>query len=145
MSATLYRTTTRIRFQDCDPAGIVYYPNFLDKVEAAIEDWMSAALGQSYREWIFAEHRGLPRVKVVCDFLKPCRMGERLMLTLYLRKLGRTSMELEVLGSVAGEERLRISLVLVAISLESHKAIPLSAAFRAKLERYLKLSKAAAG
>lgn len=145
MSKTLYRTTTPIRFQDCDPAGIVYYPNFLDKAEAAIEDWMRKALKESYRDWIFAERRGMPRARVVCDFLKPCRMGERLQLTLYLRKLGRSSMELELSGSVAGEERLKISLVLVNISLASHKAIPFAAALRVKLERYLKLSQAAAG
>jgi 4-hydroxybenzoyl-CoA thioesterase len=143
LSETLFRTATRIRFQDCDPAGIVYYPNFLDKAEAAIEDWMSRVLGESYREWIFAERRGMPRVRVACDFLKPCRMGERLILALYLHKLGRTSMELAVRGSVAGEERLKISLVLVNISLESHKAIPFGAALRAKLERYLELSQAA--
>jgi len=141
MSESLFHTTTPIRFQDCDSAGIVYYPNFLHKVEAAIEDWMSAALGESYRDWIFAERRGMPRVKVVCDFRKPCRMGDRLTLTLYLRKLGRTSMEVEAVGRVAGEERLRIALVLVAVSLESHKAVPFSDAFRARLERYLRLSK----
>lgn len=141
MSESLFRATTRIRFQDCDPAGIVYYPNFIDKVEAAIEDWMSDALGESYTEWIFAARRGMPRVKVVCHFSKPCRMGERLTLTLHLRKLGRTSFEVEAVGSVGGEERLRIALVLVSISLESHKAVPIPAPLRAKLERYLRLSK----
>ena len=140
MSESLFRTTKRIRFQDCDPAGIVYYPNFVDKVEAAIEDWMSDALGESYTRWIFAERLGMPRVKVVCNFMKPCFMGERLTLTLYLRKLGRSSFEIEAVGSVAGEERLRIALVLVSISLESHKAVPLWEPLRAKLERYLRLS-----
>ena len=140
MSESLFRTTVRIRFQDCDPAGIVYYPNFIHKAEAAIEDWMRDSLGESYNEWILSERRGMPRVKVVCNFAKPCLMGERLTLTLFLRKLGRSSFEVEAVGSVEGEERLRIAIVLVSTSLESRKATPLAAPLRAKLERYLQLS-----
>ena len=44
-----------------------------------------------------------------------------------------------------GEEHLKISLMLVNISLGSRKAIPFAEAFRAKLERCLERPKAAAG
>lgn len=135
-----FSKTMAIRFQDCDPAGIVYYPNFLDKVEAVIEDWLDEALGKSYRDWIFLERGGLARVKVVCDFMKPCTMGDRLEITILLKKVERSSFELETIGRVGGEVYLKIGLVLVHISLESRKAIPFSDGFRAKLERYRALS-----
>jgi 4-hydroxybenzoyl-CoA thioesterase len=142
MAAALFRKTVTIRFQDCDPAGIVYYPNFIDMAEAAIEDWMTGSLGESYRDWLFQERRALPRVKVTCDFAKPCRMEDRLELILHLRKLGRSSLELEVAGRVAGEPCLKIGLVLVNMSLDSHKAVPFADGLRAKLERYRALDAA---
>lgn len=140
MTQAPFRHIVPIRFQDCDPAGIVYYPRFIDMVEAAIEDWMDQALGEPYRNWIGVEGRALPRVKVTCDFKKPCRMGDRLELTVLLRKFGNSSMEVETVGQVAGEERLRVSIVLVNMSLESRKAVPFAASFREKLKLYQSLS-----
>jgi 4-hydroxybenzoyl-CoA thioesterase len=142
MTSRHFRSTAPIRFQDCDPAGIVYYPNFINRVEAAIEDWMLEVLGQSYRHWIVEERRALPRVKVSCDFMKPCTMGERLELALFVVKLGRSSFEVAAEGRVAGELRLRTNLVLVNMSLTTRRAEPFAADLRRKLADYQSLGTA---
>jgi 4-hydroxybenzoyl-CoA thioesterase len=138
MTSSYFRRTAPIRFQDCDPAGIVYYPNFINRVEAAIEDWMGEVLGESYRHWIVEERRALPRVKVSCKFLKPCRMGELLELALFVVKLGRSSFEVAAEGRVEGELRLETNVVLVNMSLATFKAEPFAPDLRRKLEKYQK-------
>jgi len=142
MTARHFRSSAPIRFQDCDPAGIVYYPNFINRVEAAIEDWMLEVLGLSYRHWIVEERRALPRVKVSCDFMKPCTMGERLELVLFVVKLGRSSFEVAAEGRVEGELRLRTNLVLVNMSLTTGRAEPFAADLRRKLSDYQSLDTA---
>lgn len=140
MSDALFRHRETIHFRHCDPAGIVYYPNFLDIAEGAIEEWMRRALGENYGDWIRVERRALPRVKLVCDFAKPCLMGEELELVFRLAKIGRSSIELAIDGRVTGEPRFRIVIVLVNMSLDSHRAVPFADGLRAKLERYRTLS-----
>jgi 4-hydroxybenzoyl-CoA thioesterase len=140
MAETLFRYPVDIQFRHCDPAGIVYYPRFIDMAEGAIEEWMLTVLGESYREWIFNRRLGLPRVKVSCEFLRTCSMGERVELLLRLVKFGRSSFELLVEGEVAGETRFKITLVLVSISLETMRPVPFSDKLRANFERYRALA-----
>lgn len=145
MTETLFRYPVNIQFRHCDPAGIVYYPRFIDMAEGAIEEWMMAALGESYRQWIYEERLGLPRVKVSAEFMRTCSMGERLELLLRLVKFGRSSFELLVEGQVEGELRFKIALVLVAISLETMKAVPFPERVRRKFERHQALGAEAPG
>ena len=40
----------RIRFGHCDPAGIVYFPQYLVMLNGLLEDWFTDGLGVSYAE-----------------------------------------------------------------------------------------------
>jgi 4-hydroxybenzoyl-CoA thioesterase len=140
MTETLYRHSVAVQFRHCEPAGLVFYPRLLDEAEGAIEAWMTLSLGESYRDWIYNERRGLPRVKVECEFVKPCRMGDALTLVLRLAKVGRSSLDIRIEGEVDGELRFRFAIVVVNMALETARAVPFTDAFRAKLERYRALS-----
>ena len=58
----------RIRFAHCDPAGIVFFPQYLVMVNNLVEDWVDDALGVPYAELLApAPHRhahGQPAVRV---------------------------------------------------------------------------------
>ena len=45
-------------------------------------------------------------------------------------------MTLEISGNVGGVERVRAKLVVVLISLETHRSVPIPPDLRARLERF---------
>ena len=40
-----FTVTRRLRFAQCDPAGIAYYPSYFEICDQAIEDWTVATIG----------------------------------------------------------------------------------------------------
>ena len=70
-----FTRTVAIRFSHCDPAGIVYFPNYFDMFNGLIEDWYTEQLGVDYSKLILNEHFGFPFVHIETDFKIPSRMG----------------------------------------------------------------------
>jgi 4-hydroxybenzoyl-CoA thioesterase len=87
-----------VRFGDCDPAGVVYFPRFFDWFHQAMESWFDQALGLPYSEVL--QRYGFPAVHTEADFIKPCSMGERIRVLLRVGKVGASSFRLdfEVMG-----------------------------------------------
>ncbi len=80
-----------IRFGDCDPAGLVYFPRFFDYFHQAMETWFPAHLGLGYDHFVRDQKLGFPAVHTEADFRRPCRFGERVDVELRVRALGRSS------------------------------------------------------
>src|SRR3954471_16634332 len=55
----VWRTRILVRFGSCDPAGIVYTPEYLNLFNGAVEDWYGEALGISYHELVGKRRTGL--------------------------------------------------------------------------------------
>ncbi|WP_433695823.1 acyl-CoA thioesterase [Paraburkholderia phenoliruptrix] len=113
----------RIRFSHCDPAGIVFFPQYLVMTNALVEDWFNEGLQIDYAQMIGRRRIGLPIVKLDCEFSRPSQMGEMIMLTLAVTAIGRRSIGLEIVGHCNGETRFRAKQVLVTTSLESSRSI----------------------
>ena len=50
--AAAFRRERLIRFSDCDPAGIVFYPQYFVMFNGLVEDWVNDGLGIGYRQLI---------------------------------------------------------------------------------------------
>ncbi|ABE35669.1 thioesterase superfamily protein [Paraburkholderia xenovorans LB400] len=122
MSASFERPV-RIRFSHCDPAGIVFFPQYLVMTNALVEDWFNEGLHIDYAQMIAQRRVGLPIVKLDCEFSRPSQMGETITLTLHVVAIGRRSISLEIVGHCNGESRFRAKQVLVTTSLESGTSI----------------------
>lgn len=127
-----------IRFSECDPAGIVFFPRFLEMMNDLTEDWFEQGLGIPFDELHFVRRHGVPLVHTRVEFLKACRMGERLVLELRVEALGRSSIVLRIRGLVEGEERLRLRHKLAMVSMEAGRlrATPIPDDYRDRMERY---------
>lgn len=125
-----------IRFSHTDMAGIVYYPNYFDMFQALVEDWFDHWLGISYAKLLAERKVGLPSVKVGCEFLRPVRIAEVLELTVEVQRTGRASIALAIDGVVAGEPCLRGEVVLVSLSLDSFRSIPIPDDVARRIEEY---------
>ncbi|MBW9107120.1 acyl-CoA thioesterase [Paraburkholderia phenoliruptrix] len=122
-----FERPVRIRFSHCDPAGIVFFPQYLVMTNALVEDWFNEGLHIDYAQMIGQRRIGLPIVKLDCEFSRPSQMGETIMLTLNVAAIGRRSISLDILGHCNGEARFRAKQVLVTTSLESSRSIEIPA------------------
>jgi len=111
----------RIRFGDCDPAGIAYFPRLLALVDNAVEDWLIATIGVDRAAMHLDQHFGLPTVDLTTHFTQPCRLGETLGITIVATHVGATSITLAATAKVDGQPRFSARLVQVLISLETGK------------------------
>lgn len=126
-----------VRFADCDPAGIVYFPRFLEMVNNLTEDWFEQGLATPFNEFHLVQGHGVPLVNTRVDFLKACHLGERLSLQLGVERLGHSSLVLAVRGRVDGEERLRLRHKVAVVSLERRRAIAIPDELRERMARFL--------
>ena len=126
-----------IRFHHCDPAGIVFYPQYFILFNELVEDWFNAGLGIDFATFHTRQRLGVPMAHLECDFLAPSKIGETLSLALAVKSIGRTSVTLEVDGSSDGEPRVRATLVVVLASMETHRPVPITPDLRTRLERFV--------
>ena len=113
-----------VRFSYCDPAGIVFYPQYFIMFNGLVEDWFNQGLGVDYAKYITEHRLGFPVVSLNCEFVAPSRIGERITLGLRLEHMGKSSLKLVATCSYKGEERVRANLVLVAMDLDKATAVP---------------------
>lgn len=136
-ASTEFRRPRLIRFSDCDPAGIVFYPQYFVMLNGLVEDWVNEGLGLSYHGLVAERRIGLPTVKLEVDFRAVSRMGDRVTLGLAVERLGARSMTLAVrcFDAAAGEVRMQMQQVIVTTSLETHRAVAIPDDMRAAILR----------
>lgn len=125
-----------IRFAHCDPAGIVFFPQYMVMLNNLVEDWFDLGLGISYAELLGPRRTGLPTVRLEVDFTAPSRMGEVVLMGLSVERVGSRSIALSLGCRLGDEARFNARQVLVCTSLETHKAIELPADVRKALQRF---------
>ncbi|MCM2552341.1 acyl-CoA thioesterase [Burkholderia glumae] len=136
MSAASFEKDYLIRFSHCDPAGIVYFPQYLVLTNWALEDFFNEGLKVDFAGLI--ERRlGIPIVKLQTEFVRASRQGEVLTLRIEVTRLGERSLTATFTGRVGDEVRLRSEQVFVMISLDKVASMPFPDDVRAALRRYL--------
>ena len=135
-----YEATRRVRFSDCDPAGIVFFPQYLVMLNGFVEQWFDEGLRVPYAELIGVRRTGLPTVRLEVDFTAITRHGDDVTLTVGVEHLGRSSLVLGIELHAGPELRLRVRQVLVCTSLDTHKPQALPDDVRAALGPYVQES-----
>lgn len=135
----------RIRFAHCDPAGIVFFPQYLILTNGLVEDWFTQELGIDFHDYIGRRRLGLPIVKLDCEFFLPTRHGEVLTMSLEVTRIGCRSVSVSIVGSANGEVRLHANQVLVTTSLDTGRSIELPADLRERLEIFQAIEECATG
>jgi 4-hydroxybenzoyl-CoA thioesterase len=133
---TLFSFDRELRFGDCDPSGIAYFPSYLNILNGVVEDFW-ATIGFPWPGLITVRKIGTPTVHLTCDFSKPSMFGDHLTFKLRIGQVGRASLHLAHVISGADGMRWRARQVLAAISLVDHHAIPWPDDVRASLEAHL--------
>lgn len=119
-----FERALRIRFAHCDPAGIVFFPQYLVLLNGLVEDWFTDGLGIPYAGLIAERRIGLPIVKLECEFSAISRMGDEVVLGLAVERLGASSLTLALDCTAGAQRRMSARQVLVFTDLQTHRAVP---------------------
>ena len=129
-----FRRQVLVRFGDCDPAGIVFYPRYFEMFNNLVEDWHREALQFSFTEIVTTRSWGLPTVHLEADFVAPTLFSEVLSASLSVREIGTSSVSLDILlQGPDGADRVRGKVVLVWIDRRVTQSIPIPDEVRARL------------
>jgi 4-hydroxybenzoyl-CoA thioesterase len=86
------RRTIRIEWGDCDPAGIVFYPQYFKWFDAAAAALLAAA-GFPRADLVERHSIVIPMVDTRCRFLIPSRFDDELTLETTITRFGRSSFD----------------------------------------------------
>lgn len=122
-----FTSVQKIRFDDVDGAGIVYYPQYFHLCHKAFEDFFDESEDFSYPQLINDLRRGFPTVAIQSEFSAPLRYGDVATISLALKKIGRSSASLSYEIHRQQDSVLCFSacITLVFMDLENHKVLPI--------------------
>lgn len=118
-----FTATRRLEFADCDPSGIAFFPMYFRHLVGVLEEFF-CTLGAPWPSLMREQRIGTPTVHLDAEFVSPSFHGDVLTFSIFVEKVGSASLKLR--HEVAADGRLlwRAQQVLVATSLETHRALP---------------------
>ena len=129
-----------IRFRHCDPAGIVFYPRFVEMAHSVVEDFFASKLGFSYQRLAEDYSAGVPAVNLQVNFKSPGILGDELSGNLALVRIGNKSLALQVdILDPQGNTRVAAAITIAfARKADNGKlaAHPWPAPLRSELEKF---------
>ena len=136
MNPRVFTTERRVRFADCDAAGIVFFPRYFEMLNGVVEDWFAGPLQTSFRELHVDRRVSVPTAAVEARFIAPSRLDDDLTFALTVTKLGRSSCSLRHRITAGGALRFEASQTFVYVGL-SLKPEPWPGDLRARIAPYL--------
>jgi 4-hydroxybenzoyl-CoA thioesterase len=127
----------KVRFQHCDPAGIVFYPRYFEMVTATVEEWFAQRLGIPFETLHGPLGAAVPTASISVDFHAPSRLGDILEFHLTPTRIGRSSVGLSIAAYCDAEKRLTMESTLVFTKEGASKAESWPEDLRARIAREL--------
>lgn len=133
----IFTRPMHIRFSHCDSAGIVFHPQYLTLFNGLIEDFFSDVVLKPFPQ-ILASGLMMPVAGLQCNFLAPCRAGDRLTASLWIEKLGFSSVRFAMTLTRGETECVRLVETMVCVSQDKgFKPIAWPEEYREKMLAYV--------
>lgn len=134
-----FTSVQKIRFDDVDGAGIVYYPQFFRLCHAAFEDFFDTAAPVSYPELVRDRRLGFPTVHIDSLFKAPLAYGDVAVVELTVKDIGKTSLTFryDIRRKRDGVLCFHAEIKTVLVDIDSLKPLALSEEFRSIFNRFL--------
>lgn len=135
-----FTSVQKIRFDDVDGAGIVYYPQFFHLCHAAFEDFFDDAAPVSYPTMIRDRRLGFPTVAIQSEFKAPLAYGDIAIVTLAVLAVGRSSLKTryEIRRKRDGVLSFTADITTVLMDLDTQRPVEIPEDFRRILEHNLR-------
>lgn len=124
-------------FDQCDPAGILFYGQVFFICHQTIEDFIQH-IGIHWQDWFNDPQLAVPVRHAQAEYTLPIRAGEKFKAVLHLHKLGASSVGFEVnLINMDGGTCATIRSVHVFVHRTTGKKANIPGVFKDRLHRYL--------
>ncbi|MGF6256997.1 acyl-CoA thioesterase [Ensifer sp. LBL] len=137
----MFRTSRPLRFGDCDPSGIAYFPSYLNILVGVTEDFF-ASLGFPWKAMNDERRIGVPTVRLDLTFSRPGFQGDELDFALKVVGIGRSSLDMEHTVSARDTVLWAARQRVVATSLDTHASFAWPDDIRAALTQHLETTDA---
>jgi len=128
-----YEVKRRIYWGDCDPAGIVYTPQFLDMVFQGMEHFWRDHVKIGWLDLQSETDITTPMVHVDMDFTAPARAGDEISIWMGIEKLGRSTIHYRARGMLDGVPLFVIRIISSTVDVKRFKSVEMPAVIREKL------------
>ena len=129
-----YTRLIQIEFNHCDPAGIVFYPRYFEMTNSVVENFFADVVGRSFAQMHSGQGGGVPTVSLNAEFVAPSRLGDKVLFSLEIERIGRSSLALIIEGRMGAELRMRAKITLVWV--DGMRPAPWPEEMRARLVGY---------
>ena len=120
----VHEETTTIRFEDADPAGVVFYPRAIALAHAVVENLIrSSPLG--WDAWFASPAHAAPLRHAEADFLRPMKPGETFAARARVENAGETSVTFLV-EFLDRDGRVAARIRTVHVLIDKRTGMPLS-------------------
>lgn len=141
MTTKIFEQPLHIRFCHCDPAGIVFHPQYYVILNALMEDFYTEVLGVGFIETLKQYGVGFPVAGIRTDFAAPSRPGDRCVGRMWIERLGESSVRFAM--TIHSGEELRLQCVETAVCVRPVKGggmekMPIPAVIREKFTPYVR-------
>ena len=132
----VFKKECMIRFAHCDPAGIVFHPNFFVLFNGLTEDWFREGMGFPWEK--MPSHDVLiPVVSIQSDFFKPFHIGDQGEMRLWVSHIGNSSFTVEIEFYKGEELHVKCREVMVCIDSKNRRSTPIPQDLREKMKEFL--------
>ena len=109
--STYFLQHRTVRFGECDPAGVVYYPVFFNWFHECMEDWFDNGLKEPYAQVI--KEIGFPAKSCAAEFFRPIHNGSQITLVLSISEIRPKgiTLQFEIFAEHISEQSLDIRLL----------------------------------
>jgi 4-hydroxybenzoyl-CoA thioesterase len=130
-----FLSTRQIRFGHCDPAAIVFYPQYLLLFQEVQEDFFQYGLGVDYYAMV-AGGLGTPIVRMDAVFQLPSRMGDVVDFVVSVKAIGHSSITTSF--ECFGADGLRVSadLKFVMVNHVVRRTVPIPRELHTRLSHF---------
>jgi 4-hydroxybenzoyl-CoA thioesterase len=136
LPAAARRIPGRIRFNECDPAGIVFFANWFMLGNVALEDFFALELKVDFHALHEQRRVGTGFAHAEADFFAPGLMGDRILVTPLVTRIGGASYSLTLHIHRDEAELVRLHLVTATTDMDRRRAIPIPDDLRRALSAY---------
>lgn len=132
-----YKIEERVRWGDVDAARIIFYGAYIRFFEFA-ETELFRAVNLPYSVMFDELDVWLPRVHIECDFHSAAQLDDLLEVSVYVGRIGRTSLRLNFEVRRKGEDALiaEAHFVLVTVRRQTFETVPVPIELKQRLAPY---------
>ncbi len=125
-----------VEFAHCDPAGMVFYPRYVEMIAGVVERFFADALDYPWAA-VLETGLGTPTGDIRVRFHAPSRVGDPLDFALCVTRIGTASLDLQIQCSSAGEPRFTCDNTVVHAETATARSRPWPEAQRARMAQFL--------